>query len=329
MPSPIPPPYIVATAVAALVLVTRAPQAKAQTARKSVIETGHRVQFRPGSGRATLIVRRTFRVFSSQRGAIDLDLPPHSSVRSLRAKQGGRWQSGVLLTHAEGAEGFEDAQRKDQDEEAKPKPATAATTKFAPLLATQRHNAISVRLPMLLHNTRVTIEYELLAPSCYSDGWHHVAYPVTEPDADSEFSFVRPKLRGVSAAVAGIHLPQEEDAFSQQGCHDNASSSLVAKWRAPSAVPARSAVSVPPSRDDHAIHLRASWETMAMPKGVSEYLAFGRFEIETPPKLSDVPKNAQFVFVLDASHSAHDPKLASQLKIVRGILKHTPDAIQL
>ena len=66
-----------------------------------------------------------------------------------------------------------------------------------------------------------------------------------------------------------------------------------------------------------------------MPKGVSEYLAFGRFEIETPPKLSDVPKNAQFVFVLDASHSAHDPKLASQLKIVRGILKHTPDAIQL
>lgn len=328
MPCPISPRHIVATAAAALVLVTIAPQAKAQTARKNVVETGHRVQFRPGAGRATLIVRRTFQVLSSLGGAIDLDLPPHSSVRSLRAKQGGRWQSGVLLTQEEGAEGFEDAQRKDQgdDGEAKPIPATVATTKFAPLLATQRHNAISVRLPMLRRNTRVTLEYELLAPSCYSDGWHHVAYPVAEPDTDSEFSFVRPKLRGVSVVVAGIPLPKEKDAFSQQGCHDNASSSLVARWRAPAPVPAPSAVSVPPTRDDQAIHLRASWETMAMPKSVSEDLAFGRFEIETPPKISDVPKNLQFVFVLDASHSAHDPKLASQLKIVRGILKHAPDA---
>jgi hypothetical protein len=53
--------------------------------------------------------------------------------------------------------------------------------------------------------------------------------------------------------------------------------------------------------------------------------AFARLELEAAPRLSAVPRRAQVVFVLDASHSAAH-LLDAQLAIVRAYLAHVPDA---
>ncbi|HWU91255.1 MAG TPA: hypothetical protein VN253_28505, partial [Kofleriaceae bacterium] len=53
--------------------------------------------------------------------------------------------------------------------------------------------------------------------------------------------------------------------------------------------------------------------------------AFSRLELDAAPRLSDLPKQAQVVFVVDASHSAA-PLLDAQLAILRAYLAHVPDA---
>lgn len=54
--------------------------------------------------------------------------------------------------------------------------------------------------------------------------------------------------------------------------------------------------------------------------------AFSRLEVDAAPRLSAVPKQAQVVFVLDASYSAGAPLVAAQLAILRAYLAHVPDA---
>jgi Vault protein inter-alpha-trypsin domain/Proprotein convertase P-domain len=58
----------------------------------------------------------------------------------------------------------------------------------------------------------------------------------------------------------------------------------------------------------------------------SDAHAFTRFELDAAPRLSELPKRAQVVFVLDASYSAGAEHLAAQLAIVRTYLAHVPDA---
>ncbi|HUQ04430.1 MAG TPA: proprotein convertase P-domain-containing protein [Kofleriaceae bacterium] len=54
--------------------------------------------------------------------------------------------------------------------------------------------------------------------------------------------------------------------------------------------------------------------------------AFGRLEVDTAPQLRPLPKAAQVVFAVDASHSMGPDGIAMQLKVVRAYLSHVPDA---
>jgi hypothetical protein len=312
---------LVATSLVALFCIDNKPAKAGPGVRKSVIETSHRVQFHPTESRARLIVRRDFRIRSSLNRPFRLELPPHTSVRNLRVLQAGHWHRAELLDESAGHAAFEDALVAQPEGPAMEIGASAlastkpTSTRFAPLLIVKQQNAMVVKLPPLNRKTtRVSIEYELLAPSCYSNDWHHVAYPVVESEPDDDISFVRPTLRGASAVVADRYMPNDSEFFLQQACHNNAPKALVAKW------PAKR------PRAGQNIRLRTSWETMSMPKGVKEDIRFGRLEFEAASRLSDVPTRGQFVFILDGSYSAHDPKLAAQLKIVRGLLHHVPDA---
>lgn len=290
--------------------------------KKSVIELTHKVQFHPEGSRTRLVVRREFRIRSSIRESVQLDLPPHSSVTRLRVRQAGVWREGALLESYEAFTGFEDALVSEVDKEASDGEESAprakqSRTHVVPVLVEQQHNAISFSVPNLKRKiASVTIEYELLAPSCYANDWHHVAYPISQNGPDQEVVFVRPRIKGVPALVSGKKMSKDSENFPQLACHNNAPNALVAKW---------------PSKDASAVgntlRLRASWKTMPMPKGVDSDLRFARIEIEAASKLSDAPKGAQFVFVLDASFSVNDPNLSNQLKIVRGLLHHVPDAM--
>lgn len=54
--------------------------------------------------------------------------------------------------------------------------------------------------------------------------------------------------------------------------------------------------------------------------------AFGRLELDAAPELRPLPRKAQVVFVLDASHSMAADGIAAQLAVVRAYLSHVPDA---
>jgi hypothetical protein len=53
---------------------------------------------------------------------------------------------------------------------------------------------------------------------------------------------------------------------------------------------------------------------------------FLRLELDAAPQLRPLPKNAQVVFVIDASYSEGEEGIAAQLQIARAYLKHVPDA---
>jgi subtilisin-like proprotein convertase family protein len=53
---------------------------------------------------------------------------------------------------------------------------------------------------------------------------------------------------------------------------------------------------------------------------------FGRLEVDVAPQLSKLPVRAQVVFVVDASYSAGEQRLAAQLALLRAYLTHVPDA---
>jgi subtilisin-like proprotein convertase family protein len=54
--------------------------------------------------------------------------------------------------------------------------------------------------------------------------------------------------------------------------------------------------------------------------------AFARLEIDVAPELRPLPKRAQVVFVIDASHTMAPEGIDMQLAIARGYLAHVPDA---
>jgi subtilisin-like proprotein convertase family protein len=58
----------------------------------------------------------------------------------------------------------------------------------------------------------------------------------------------------------------------------------------------------------------------------SDAHAFARLEIDAAPELEPLPKQAQVVFVVDASHSQAQAGIDAQLSIVRAYAAHVPDA---
>ncbi len=54
--------------------------------------------------------------------------------------------------------------------------------------------------------------------------------------------------------------------------------------------------------------------------------AFGRLELDAAPELRPLPRKAQIVFAIDASHSMRAAGIAVQLAVVRAYLSHVPDA---
>ena len=70
----------------------------------------------------------------------------------------------------------------------------------------------------------------------------------------------------------------------------------------------------------------ATWALRLGRVVASDAHAFSRLEIDMSPQLVPVPKQAQVVFVVDASYSMGELGLAAQLDVMRAYLTHVPDA---
>ncbi|MFN0253659.1 MAG: proprotein convertase P-domain-containing protein [Kofleriaceae bacterium] len=70
----------------------------------------------------------------------------------------------------------------------------------------------------------------------------------------------------------------------------------------------------------------ATWQARLGRAVASSKRAFSRLEIDVAPQLVPLPKKAQVVFVVDASHSASEDGLRAQLDVIAAYMAHVPDA---
>lgn len=69
-----------------------------------------------------------------------------------------------------------------------------------------------------------------------------------------------------------------------------------------------------------------SWQARLGRAVASDKHAFTRVEVDVAPQLVPLPKKAQVVFAVDASHSIGDDGIAAQLDVIRAYMAHVPDA---
>jgi Vault protein inter-alpha-trypsin domain/von Willebrand factor type A domain len=70
----------------------------------------------------------------------------------------------------------------------------------------------------------------------------------------------------------------------------------------------------------------ATWTARYGRVVASDAHAFGRLELDVAPRLSELPRRAQVVFVIDASYSVGAERLDAELAIVRAYARDLPDA---
>jgi subtilisin-like proprotein convertase family protein len=69
-----------------------------------------------------------------------------------------------------------------------------------------------------------------------------------------------------------------------------------------------------------------TWQARLGRAVASSRHAFSRVEVDVAPQLVPLPKKAQVVFVVDASHSASEDGLRAQLDVIAAYMAHVPDA---
>ena len=70
----------------------------------------------------------------------------------------------------------------------------------------------------------------------------------------------------------------------------------------------------------------ATWQARLGKAVASSKHSFSRIEIDVAPQLVPLPKQAQVVFVVDASYSMSEVGIPAQLAIIKAYLTHVPDA---
>ncbi len=69
-----------------------------------------------------------------------------------------------------------------------------------------------------------------------------------------------------------------------------------------------------------------TWQARLGRAVASDKHAFSRVEVDVAPQLVPLPKKAQVVFAIDASHSIGDQGIAAQLDVIKAYMAHVPDA---
>ena len=285
------------------------------TAREMPLrEISHTVDIRIEDGVAIYVVQRQFRNSGKQADEVRLsiDLPTGAAATGLRIRAKDRWHTGELLEAELAAERYSVLTGHG-----------VYNPKDPALLYWISRNELSLQMFPVMPGTVSTVEYTLKAPTRYADGRYWISYPRAVPGLARPVIAVRsPRSIVVDGkAIAGtkVTLPHqrldEPDATSDPSAAADQDADTATYVEPIDSRHAKLGIAPP------AI---ATWRARLAKVVASDPHAFTRLELDAAPRLSQLPRRAQVVFVVDASYSAAELQ-ATQLAVIRQYAKHAPD----
>ena len=279
-------------------------------------EIAHSVDIRIENGVAIYTVQRQFRNGGkvADEVRLSIDLPQGAAATGLRIKGKDKWHTGDLLEAELAANRYQELTGQG-----------VYDPKDPALLYWTSANVLALQMFPVFPGTVSTVEYTLKASTRYDDGRYWISYP------RAETGFARPvitvhsprsimidgkAIAGTRATLPWLPAPADPDKLPQVADADDSDPDDVAD--AAPLDPRHAQIGIAPP----AI---VTWAARLARVVASDPHAFTRLELDVAPRLSQIPRHAQVVFVLDASFSAAE-LMPTQLAIVRQYAKHAPDA---
>ena len=265
-----------------------------------LFETAHTVEVSIKSGVANYRVHRVFENRGTGDDEVELiiELPAGASTTGLRVRaHGGAWITGEWADAKTAKRSFYRGSGRGD-----------ASTPSA-LLRWLGSNFIDLQAFPIPAGSSCEVQYDLAAPTTYEHGHIVVTYP-RRSDSSSTVMVdpvlsVTPSWTGAAIVVDGATvLPGAATALVKS--HEQKS-------------PAASTISISAPTSD--IMTTRLGRVVA-----SQKHSFARLEVDVSPQLSSLPKNANIVFVVDASYSMTEAGMAAELGMVRSYLRNVPDA---
>ncbi|WP_082363011.1 hypothetical protein [Chondromyces crocatus] len=261
---------------------------------EALVEQSHRIALSVDRGQASLVVRRT--VFNGgprhDEATFLFDVPRGAvatALGSLGVKDGKPfWFRGDLMEAEAAAEKYREL---------------TGVGGFYPkdpaLLSWRDQSRLALQVFPCAPNQPKTIEYTLKLPTEYRDGRYHVVLPRLGTEKLAPSVVVTPARAGDRLFVDDKPVPP--GAAFTLGQDDTHVSLAPAGMR------------------------EITGALAAVP--VDDAFTLVQFEFDTPPRLSEPPRNARVVVVLDGSRSLSDGMAAGEIAAARAYLSHLPDAL--
>lgn len=233
---------------------------------------------------------------------LEVRLPLHAATTSLRTKQGTQWLPGRLVPMVEALDVYEHFTGSGP----------LASTGPA-LLAWDELGVQRLRVFPIAANDTVTVEYELLAPTCYHGGKRVAFYPKTEDRKALPAAQIR------IASNSGGRVHSQRASISAQANESVETCALDASGGELAVVD-----------ENHVLlfeeHLSEPLRVRVGTHRLGSTRSLSALHVEVAPSLGSLPKGADVVFVLDTSYSQSPSDIKSQIDLVEGYLANLPDA---
>ncbi|WP_044236160.1 VWA domain-containing protein [Chondromyces apiculatus] len=259
-----------------------------------LVETTHQIDLAVDHGHASLVVRRT--VFNGgprhDQATFFLPMPEGAvatSLASLGVKDGHPfWFRGELMEAEAAAAKYQELT------------GVGGFYPKDPALLSWRHQGLlALQVFPCAPDQPKTVEYTLRLPTTYRGGRHHLRLPRLGTETLSPVVMLSPARKGDQLFVAGRP------------------------------VQAGAALALTAEETEIALAPRATREIegalAAVPVGKERSLV--QFQFDTPAKLSELPRNARVVVVIDGSRSLSEEKGKAGIAAVKAYLGHLPDAL--
>jgi len=265
---------------------------------RAVTEVSHSVSVSLRQRQVVYKVRRSFRNTAKRADELrlELTLPTGGVASALRVRMAGRWYQGALLGHKKAQSVYDALTSKGPERRRGPA-----------LMSWQNAGKLVLNVFPISAGGELTIEYQLRAPACYSDGQFLANYHAV---ASKGSGLVVPSLRAgrPGAVLNRARLLKRLGRTSL----DNVCGGKLA------------------SSGDHYIAFNAPRRQPLTAKlanyrvGPKSYIV--GYDLDVARVLLPRPKRARVVFVVDASRSVGLANVRSQLSLIRGYISQLKDA---
>ncbi|APR86669.1 hypothetical protein A7982_12018 [Minicystis rosea] len=263
------------------------------TRSEKLVEKSHWAALHLDRGHATLVVRRTLHNGGSRhdQATMFLNLPEDAvavDLRTLSEKDGKPiWYRGDLMEAEAAAEKYRELTG-----------IGGYYPKDPALLSWRHHGLLALQVFPVPPSQPKTVEYTLELPTKYRGGRHHV---------------ILPKL-GTERLRAQVEVVPQ-----------SASDRVFIDDRA---VPAKTSLVLAKDQTDFSLAHRAPamLEGALASVGAGPSRVLSHFRIDAAPHLSEAPRGAHVVVIIDGSRSFPDHERRTGIAAVRAMLPHLPDA---